>query len=489
MNVITIMSDEHSWSAMGCSGNPLVKTPNLDRLAAMSVNFKQAYTTCPLCAPARASWFTGQYVSRIGTWDNSTPYDGTVRGMSQYLNDHRIPTYHFGKTHFHSEGEYEFARLEMPGYLIEPDLGCYYREEMVGRINAEKRFEKIGIKEKPDHDDEVTGLAVEWLKKNGNKTEPWNLDIGYLDPHFPFYVKQENWDYYEKLLTDLPAGVLEPYTSLNEPLSYMRAYFKGETATPEIIRRVFIGYYAAAAALDERIGILLDTLEAFDLLKNTAVIYTSDHGEQMGYHGLWWKCCMFEHSAHIPMMIYHPMLTPKEVNHPVTLADLYPTVCEIFGIPKPEHIDGESLYCLMKESRDGKKKDFAFSEYHAHGMPCGMYMIRWDNYKYVHYTGYSPQLFNLKEDPKENCDLAARPDSDDRIRKLLKEGERRLLSVCDPNEADARAKEFQKKMKAALGVEPGYTLERGTWVPHPEHVKEVPAFCRQTGRKGGNYGQ
>lgn len=198
---------------------------------------------------------------------------------------------------------------------------------------------------------------------------------------------------------------------------------------------------------------------------------------------------MFEQSVHIPMMIYHPLITPKEVKSPVTLVDLYPTVCEMMGIPKPEHIDGESLYCLMKEGRDGKKKDFAFSEYHAHGMPCGMFMIRWDNYKYVHYTGYSPQLFDLEADPEENCDLAARSDSDSGIRLLLKEGERRLLSVCDPKEADARAKAFQKRMKAALGVGAGYTLERGTWVPHPEHVKEVPAYCRQTGRNGGNYGR
>ena len=143
------MSDEHSWSAMGCSGSPLVKTPNLDRLAAMSVNFKNAYTTCPLCAPARASWFTGQYVNRIGTWDNSTPYDGTVRGMSQFLNEQRIPTCHFGKTHFHSEGEYEFAQLEMPGYLSTPDLGC-------GKKRSGGSMQRSGLKRLASKRDRIT---------------------------------------------------------------------------------------------------------------------------------------------------------------------------------------------------------------------------------------------------------------------------------------------------------------------------------------------
>ncbi|MEG0370263.1 MAG: sulfatase-like hydrolase/transferase, partial [Hungatella sp.] len=397
----------------------------------------------------------------------------TVEGISQYLNRYHIPTYHFGKTHFHCDGEYGFAELEMPGFLNVPDLGCYYRDEKVGRIHAEKRFEKIGIKQAPDHDDQVTELAVDWLKKNSEKKEPWNLDIGYLDPHFPFYVKQENWDYFENLLTEIPQGTLEPYTSLNEPLGYLRAYFKGEVATPEIIRKVWIGYYAAVAELDERIGIILDTLEELDLLKNTAIIYTSDHGEQLGYHGLWWKCCMFEQSAHIPMLIYHPEIKGNTQEHPVTLADLYPTVCEMMGLPHPDHISGESLFTLMKYGQDAGRRDFAFSEYHAHGMPVGMFMIRWDHYKYVRYEGFRPQLFDLLDDPEEDHDLAGNPEHEERIQKLIEEGDRRLRSVCDPKEVNDRAKEYQKRMKKALGVESGYTLERGTWVPHPEQPLEA----------------
>ncbi len=476
MNIITIMSDEHSYAAMGCAGQYPIKTPNLDRLADMSVQFANAYTTCPVCAPARASWFTGRYVGALGTWDNSTPYDGTVLGISQHLNDCRIPTYHFGKTHFHRDGDYKFAQLEMPGFLNTPDLGCYYRDQKVGRINAEKRFEKIGIKREPDHDDKVTDLAVAWLKEHGCRKEPWNLDIGYLDPHFPFYVEQEDWDYYEKIVTELPPETLPPYTSLNEPLSYMRTYFKGETATPEIIRKVLIGYFAATAALDRRIGILLDTLEELDLLKNTAVIYTSDHGEQLGYHGLWWKCCMFEQSAHIPLMIYHPQIPPSVQTQPVSLADLFPTVCDMAGVPVPEGLDGESLWHLMRQEADPKHRDFAFSEYHAHGMPCGMFMIRWSHYKYVAYTEYEPQLFDLDADPGENHDLTRKPDPDGMILRLLEEGRKRLESVCDPHKVDARAKEYQFRMKKALGVEDGYTLERGSWVPHPEHTKEVPSL-------------
>lgn len=468
-----IMSDEHSFSAMRCAGNGVVRTPNLDRLAGMSSHFVNAYTTCPVCAPARASWFTGQYVNRIGTWDNSTPFDGSVVGMSSHLKKYGVPTYHFGKTHFHHEGDYEFADGDLFGYMGRPDVGCYFRDQKVGRINAEKRFEKIGLKEKPSFDDRVTDLAIEWLRENKDKEGPWLLNIGLLDPHFPFYVKEENWNYFEQIIKEVPKGTLPPYTSLNEPLEHLRAYFKCEAVEEETIRKVFIGYYAALVELDEKIGRFLDTLEELGLADNTAIIYTSDHGEQMGYHGLWWKCCMFEHSAHIPLMISVPDVAAREIVNPVTLVDIFPTICDVMNIERPTNISGESLISLMKTGKDEKRKDFAFSEYHAHGMPVGMFMIRWDKYKYVHYTGCAEQLFNLEEDPEEDYDLAALGETNEKVRVLLEEGRRRLYEICVPEEVDARAKEYQGRMKKALGLERGYLEEKGTWVPHPENILAI----------------
>ncbi len=470
MNIIMIMSDEHSFSAMRCAGNNVVKTPNLDRLAQISNHFTNAYTTCPVCAPARASWFTGQYVNRIGTWDNSTPYDGTVPGISTYLKEFGVPTYHFGKTHFHHEGDYQFEDGDLFGYMGRPDVGCYFRDQRVGRINAEKRFEKIGLKEKTSFDDRVTELAINWLKENRDKEEPWLLNVGLLDPHFPFYVKEENWNYFNELIKEIPKGTLPPYTSLIEPLEHLRTYFKAHVANEEIIRRVFVGYYAALLELDEKIGRFLDVLDELSIADNTAIIYTSDHGEQMGYHGLWWKCCMFEHSAHIPLMIRIPGIEAKEVSHPVTLVDIFPTICDMIDIERPNNISGESLMPLMQKGKDTEKRDFAFSEYHAHGMPVGMFMIRWDKYKYVHYTQWTEQLFDLEQDPEEDYDLAPKESEDETIKKVLEEGRKRLYTVCNPEEVDARAKEYQRRMKKALGLENGYFEEKGNWVPHPENV-------------------
>lgn len=471
MNIITIMSDEHSYQVMGNAGDVRVQTPNLDRLAGEAISFTNAYTSCPVCAPARASWFTGQFVNRLGTWDNSTPYDGRIVDIANWLKRFQIPVYHFGKTHFHCDGQYAFTEGDFLGFLSSPDLGCYYREDKVERIGAGQRFHKIGLKTEKSFDDKVTERVLDWLEENQERQDDWVLNIGYLDPHFPFYVGSDKWNYYEKLIDQLPAGVKPPYTSLNEPLLALRKYFNGDVANEEIIRRVFIGYYAAVAQLDENIGRILDKLESCGLREKTVVIYTSDHGEQLGYHGLWWKCCMFEQSARIPLIIACPDRQAKKIEQPVSLVDLFPTICDLLKIPQPENISGQSLQTLMQRGRDPQRRDFAFSEYHAHGMPEGMFMIRWQQYKYVHFTNYPPQLFDLQADPAEDHDLVAEKANDPEIQALLQAGAERLRQVCEPEEVTWRAKEFQSRMKRELGLSDSYQLERGPKgvVPHPEY--------------------
>lgn len=473
MKILTIISDEHSYQAMRFSGSEYAITPNLDRLATRSVVFDNAYTPCPVCAPARAAWFSGQYVNRLGTWDNSTPFDGSVPCISSWLTAHGVPVCYFGKTHFHYQGSYGFSESDMLGFLQSPDLGCYYRDSGKGRIGAEKRFEKIGIKEEESFDDKVVKRVISWLEENKDRTDSWVLNVGLLKPHFPFYVKKENWDYFEKIVTSLPKGVLPPYTSLNEPLESLRKYFKADIATEEIIRKVFIGYFASIKELDDQIGLIIDKLEQCGLKDDVAVIYTSDHGEQLGYHGLWWKCTMFEQSVHIPLMISHKAFSHKVIHAPVSLVDFFPTLCDLTDVPIFDEMDGKSLLGLMKNGIDFGRSDFAFSEYHAHGMPDGMFMIRWKNYKYVFFTDHEPQLFDLEKDPYEDHDLVAEKGHIPEVDSIIAEGHARLLSVCDPINVSERAKDFQARMKKRLGLSDDYTLER-SWgfVPRPEYCKK-----------------
>lgn len=468
MNVITILSDEHSYEMMHFVNHSLLRTPNLDRLAGEGIVFDSFYSTCPVCAPARASFFTGNYVHQLGTWDNSTPYDGTVEGISHLAVRNGRTFACIGKTHFHHEGSYEFTYESLAGYMHKPDIGCYFRDQKIGRIGAEKRFERIGIKTEESFDDRVLAESLSWLEAHRDE-DNFMLYIGFLDPHFPFYVKQEHWDYYNSRITEIPDELRPPFTALNPSLEWMRTYFKCEQVPEETIRRVLVGYHCAIEEFDERLGVLLDAIDRLGLRGNTAVCYSSDHGEQLGYHGMWWKCCMFEQSAHIPLIFRVPGTKAKRIPSPAGLADLCPTFCDLLNIPQPEGIAGHSLMKLITDGIDPDRPDFAFSEYHAHGIPDGMFMIRWRQYKYVFYCGDKPQLFDLKKDPGEHENLLGTSFGDPEVQRISDSCHRRLLSVCDPHAVNARAKEFQKRMKKEMELE-DYASEMGQWVPRPEAI-------------------
>lgn len=472
MKIISIMSDEHSGSAIFSSGDKYAVTPALDKLAEKGITFSECYSPCPVCVPARASWFTGQFVCRLGTWDNSTPYDGKVLGIAEHLGKFNIPVYHIGKTHFHHEGEYHFAGSDNLGLLKVPDVGCYYRDDNIVRIGADKRFLDISISDGSERfDDKVLNSTLSWLNEHG-RDDQWILNVGFIEPHFPFHVRQDNWDYFETLFKDipLPKEVIPPYTSLNSSLKSLRHYFNGEMATDDIIRKVRIGYYAAIKELDEKIQAILDKISELGIEDEIAIIYTSDHGEQLGYHGLWWKCCMFEQSARIPMIVSLPRGIKHIDSTPISLTDLFPTLCDAFEVPSPKNIDGQSFWNIVNGKGNADRRDFAFSEFNAHGLPGGMYMIRWEKYKYIFYTDDPPQLFNMEEDPFENHDLVREQGDSPLIKEVLHECNDRLLSICNPFEVTARSKRFQSIMKKKLGLPNKYTIARGgNFVPHPDY--------------------
>ncbi|MFR1832347.1 MAG: sulfatase-like hydrolase/transferase [Lachnospiraceae bacterium] len=467
MKIITVMSDEHSYHMMRFINHSILKTPNLDRLASQSTVFDACYTPCPVCAPARASFMAGQYINRLGTWDNSTPYDGSVPGLSHYLTSHGISYACIGKTHFHPDGSYQFSHTGFPGYMNRPDIGCFFRDQKTGRVGAEKRFEKIGLKTEESYDDKVLASSLSWLEDHSQE-ESWHLYIGFLDPHFPFYVKEENWNYFESLISEVPNELKPPFSSLNEPLNWLQTYFKCETVPEETIRKLLIGYHCAITELDERIGILLNKLEELKLADQTIVCYTSDHGEQLGYHGLWWKCTMFEQSAHVPMIVHVPGQSPKRISEPINLTDWFPTVCDFMNLPIPDGLDGHSLKPFIEAGTSSCHPDFAFSEYHAHGVPHGMFMIRWKHYKYIYYCYEKPQLFDLNQDPGENHSLLDSKMPSPAVMITAEECHKRLLSICNPYEVDLRAKTFQAETKKALGITE-YDTDMGNCpVPHPK---------------------
>ncbi|TBL78990.1 sulfatase-like hydrolase/transferase [Paenibacillus thalictri] len=484
MNVLVIMSDEHSHNVMGCSGHPIVRTPVLDRLAEEGTLFTNAYTNCPVCTPARASFFTGRYVHELGTWDNATPYDGKIKGMSQHLAQHGQTMHSIGKLDLHPDGQYDGLDASRAGHRSRIDLGAFFRETGEPKPLVEERYRRIGIRDGQSNDGRVLDETVQWLKQRAanqqqDAEQPWFLYVGFSHPHFPFYVKQEYWEYYEKLVQDVPEFLNRPFTELNEPLQAMRHYFRSDVVDEETIRRMHIGYYALVNELDDNIGTIIRTLQEEGLYDDTLIIYTSDHGEQLGRHGLWFKCSMYEETSNVPLIVKGPRVAHSGIiEQPVSLVDIFPTVCDGLEVPVPQDVPGRSLLQLTGGEQDETRNDFAFSEYHGHGMPVGMYMIRWQRWKYVHFTGgVEPQLFDLEQDPAEMHNLAADPDMPPSLQEVLKQCYSRLISVCDPEAVEERAKAFQAKTKQELGIESfsvgdpassGY-VDMKFKVPHPEY--------------------
>jgi choline-sulfatase len=223
--------------------------------------------------------------------------------------------------------------------------------------------------------------------------------------------------------------------------------------------------------LDDNIGRILKVLYETGLEDDTLVVYTSDHGDNLGTRTFWGKSNMYEEAVGVPLILKGPGIpASRRVATPVSLVDAYPTIIDAVGetaTAEERKLPGASLLCLL----DGQDADrTVFSEYHAVGSMTGIFMVRFGRYKYVHYDGYRPQLFNLDADPMETRDLALVRGHDE----LIAEGERRLRAICDPAEVSARAfNDQERRIKELGGAEA--VFKRGSY-PYTPAPGEAPRF-------------
>ena len=254
--------------------------------------------------------------------------------------------------------------------------------------------------------------------------QPFFLLVGHLAPHFPLIAPEEYWAPYEDNvpMPEIPEGHLE---SLPSNYKHLRAGF-GLTNVPEdIVRKGRELYYGLTAWVDNEIGKVIAALEQSGEADNTIVIYTSDHGENMGEHGLWWKNCMFEHAARVPLIVSWPKRWAggQRRTQVCSLVDLTKAIAELGGAKTAGDWDGDSL-CGLLDDPAADWKDMAVSEYYSHPIASGYAMLRQDAYKYVYHTspgeGYPPEreLYNLETDPGEFTNLASNPDQQDRIAEM-----------------------------------------------------------------------
>lgn len=454
-NVLVIMSDEHNKAIAGCYGNRLVATPNIDSLAKRGTLFEAAYTNCPVCVPARASFACGRYVHDIGHWDNADPYDGGNRSWHHILRAGAHEVVSIGKLHFRSvNDDYGFTESLIPMHVVEErgDLLGLVRDSLPKRKGAWKMAQLAGPGESSYtfYDREIASRAQIWLRNAATRThaKPWVLFVSFVAPHFPLTAPPEHYyRYYEDTRLELPK-LYDP--GVRPTHSYLREYaecfaYDEHFAGLEDVRRALCGYYGLVSFLDENVGKLLATLDATGLTDGTRVVYVSDHGDNLGARGLWGKSTMYEEAASVPLIAAGPGFEAgARAKVPVSLVDLSASVLSWSGEAPPADWPGEDLADLAKEDAPGR---VAFSEYHAMGSRSGFYMIRDQRFKYVHYVDHPAQLFDLENDPQELNDLAADPNHLPDIARLRA----RLQEICNPDDTDRRAKIRQAEQLGRAG--------------------------------------
>jgi choline-sulfatase len=450
-NLLIIMSDEHNPKFLGCKGHGVVQTPNIDALAARGARFDAAYTPCPVCVPARAAFATGKYVHQIEAWDNAMPFDGSLPNWHALLRDRGHQTVSIGKLHFRSaDDDNGFSDEQIGMHVIDGEgdlLGLIRDEAMPKRAGAYKMARLSGPGESmyTTYDRDITARAQVWLREEAAKhaDKPWVLFVSLVCPHFPLTAPPEHfYRYYDQ---DLPLPTL--YEERHAPQHPFIEDYRNTFAYDEhfedldAVKRAQAGYLGLCSFLDENIGKILDALDASGLADTTRVVYTSDHGDNVGNRGLWGKSTMYEDSVGVPLVVAGPEIPAGvTVETPVNLLDLYPFIMDCAGARDSETITAEhpggDLARIIAEEDPGRA---VFSEYHGMGSKTAAYMIRKGRHKLVYYVDYPPQLFDLEDDPEELNDLAG----DANAQPILAELTEELRKVCDPEALDRAAKAKQ----------------------------------------------
>ena len=458
LNMLVLMSDEHNPKFLGAAGHRFIQTPNLDGLAARGTRFTSAYTTCPICVPARAAFAAGRYVHDIGYWDNADAYEGTIPSWHHALRDagHRVVS--IGKLHFRGlpGDDHGFSAEIVPMHVVDGigDVKGLVRDNIPVRKGGDKMARRAGPGESSytAYDRDIASRAQIWLHEEAPKwrDRPWVLFVSFVLPHFPL-TAPPHW-FYRYWQQDLPLPKLyAPQSRPRHP--YLEQYahtvdYDTHFSSDAEVKRALAGYSALVSTMDENVGHVLEALRDAGLEQTTRVMYTSDHGDNAGARGLWGKSTLYEESAGVPLILAGPDAPAGAViDTAVSHIDCAPTILAATGEPASvggRPLPGASLFDVARGARPLRP---VISEYHAIGSVAGAYMLRFGQFKYCHYVAYRPQLFDLSTDPEELLDLA----DDPRYAATLAEGERLLRAALDPEATDARAKRRQAELLARFG--------------------------------------
>lgn len=457
-NLLVILSDQHQARALSCANHPVVQTPNLDELAARGTRFTNAYTPSPICVPARAAFATGRQVHEIRNWDNAMPYKGMPRGWGHALQDKGVRVESIGKLHYRQiDDDAGFDVQHIPMHVVD-GVGMVWgsirrEDERIYNKHVRMMGDTIGPGESSytKYDRAVTDRTCDWLADVEEGAAPWCLYVGLVAPHHPLISPQEFYDLYP--LDNLPPDKLRLRDGYKQHpwIEKMAAAMVGEDGwKDEEERRVAIAsYYGLTSYMDHNVGRIVQALKDTGQFDDTTIIYSSDHGENLGVRDLWGKMNMYEESAGIPLIVSPaPRLgatPPATCATTTSLLDISETIINHFDASLPGDRPGASLYDIAEATEDTDRA--VFSEYHAIGAVSGALMVRKGDFKLIEYVGFEPELFNLAEDPDETVNLAQDPTYAADLAFMRRE----LRRICDPDAINAQAFADQDAMIEAYG--------------------------------------
>ena len=447
-NILFIVSDDLT-ACLGSYGNEICQTPNLDRLASEGVQFDRAYCQYPVCGASRASFMSGLYPKRNGMMGNSYTL-GSYRAMNPKLADHpsiggvlrrngyvslRVSKiYHMGvpggieagepggddpdswdraidvmapetaspgvlellsprRTHYGSN----FARIIVPNDEIETQADALTATQAIAILDSRARGGEFSKFIRPE--------------------EPFFLAVGFVRPHVPLVAPKSMFDLYDENSIPLPYVPEGDLDDLPEPAAAMAnegRYWLTEKQQKQSIA----AYYASVTYMDQQVGRLLDALDRLGQRENTIVIFTSDHGYNLGEHTMWQKLSLFEESAQVPLLISAPgfeKAAGKKAQGLVELVDLYPTLLDLAGLKDkaPANLDGISLRPLLDNPDSKGKKKLAYTVTRSSGES-----IRTDRYRYNRWGEEGEELYDHQTDPKEFTNLVGMEQHSDTLKRM-----------------------------------------------------------------------
>lgn len=423
-NVLFIIADDLTSTALSCYGNKVCQTPNIDRLASRGMRFTRAYCQGTYCGPSRASFMSGYYPHATGVQGYISPRAA--------IGDRATWAQHFKNAGYYSARVSKIFHMGVPGGIEDGSDGADDPASWTERFNSPgPEWKSPGVGEtlegNPDGKKPVVGgntfvvVAADGddMVQSDGKTaakarelieqhakEPFFLAVGFVRPHVPF-VSPAKYHAYPADSMVLPEKVPGDWDDIPKPGINYKTSVNMKMDVPKQ-KKAVAGYYAAVSFMDAQVGKVLDALEKSGEADNTIIIFTSDHGYHLGEHDFWAKVSLHDESARVPLIISVPGKKPGVSDSFVELLDLYPTTAKLCGLEVPSRLQGKDISPILDDPKT-QLHDYAFS---VAGTSKGL-MLRDDRWVYIQYGEDAKggiELFDMHKDPQQYTNLANSPE-------------------------------------------------------------------------------